>query len=145
MRAVLIGNTEAQSLALDVDGALRNGYDLQGGLVKVGNRICQWVVEAQALYDYHLVVAASPEILEALVNGHIENGWDFYRDTIPHDGDLLQWMMRENQAHDLFGAQLRQALTSELQTTMVVDARKVLHLVPTASSAWSVPYPVTGS
>lgn len=145
MNAALIGNTDVRTLADDVQGALRNGYDLQGGLVKVGNRICQWVVEAQALYDYRLVVASSPEILEALVNGCIKDGWDFYRDTLLHDGDLLQWMMRENKAHELFGAQLREALTSELQTTMVVDAREVLHLVPITSSAWSVPYPVSNS
>ena len=157
MRAIYLSSNDAQRLALDVDGALQNGYDLQGGLVAAGREIGQWVVKAPALYDYRLVSASSTEILEALVNGYIDDGWDFYRDTLLWDGNYLQWIMRENQAHALFGQKLREALDVPVNSeqlsvsgealTMVVDARPILRLAPMAHGASMVmiPYPVNFS
>ena len=130
MKAIYLQSKWAQDLQSDVLGALAKGFDLQGGLVAAGNEIGQWVVESMVLYDYRLVIADSTEILNALVDGLTAEEWDFYRDTVMFEGNYLQWMLRENGAHALFGEKLRAVLSSELHAPVVVDARAAMRMAP---------------
>lgn len=147
MKPIYLHSRFSSDLEKDVQGALKKGFDLQGGLVAAENEIGQWVVESTVLYDYRLVVAATPEILNALVDGLTAEEWDFYRDTVLFDGNYHQWMLRENRAHALFGEKLRAALSTEFETPMVVDAQPVLRMAPVFDgySMVTIPYPVNGS
>lgn len=94
-RAIFIHSNQISNFADDVQSALVKGWDLYMGLVNGDGEIGQWAVEEKSFYEYHLVIAASADALNALLDGRIAEGWDFHHGTVFCLGSYLQWMCRD--------------------------------------------------
>lgn len=83
-------------LSREVQAMLEKNWDLyQQGPVNLGNEVGQWMVEGKSFYEYCLLIVPSPEALNRMAEIHIDEGWDFFGNTVAFENELAQWVCKD--------------------------------------------------
>ena len=70
------------------------GYDFNRGMVCGENEIAMWMELGERLYEYELLAAVTPVLLDHRVNVMQAQNWDLYQSAVLWNGFYLQWMFR---------------------------------------------------
>jgi hypothetical protein len=112
---------------------------LQPLFVSLENKLCQWVALGRpSFYEYELIAAPNPEILDSLAARLSKENWETLYHTVQFQGNYLQWFFRmkslvahvPNSAVVDLPAPLALNMVQNVQPLMILESVSSLSVLP---------------